>query len=598
MYKVLKLDRAGKLVSRKSSSMEKPSAYLDYRLFVPASAVRQEWLSEFEDIIEDFFSEIDEQGNRRENRDLRLQHYMTHPEGWVSFTRGDLGKIKEVLLPHLNIQDNRAVRPLPMNIEWVGVKSDSGAMVDLRENQVDTIGTLLYHGYGQLQAPPRYGKTICMTNIITQLNQKTLVLAHQVELLEQFEEKFRDCTNIRDLEQRAGRRLVGLCETREQFKQYAVCCATWQGFLPGNANSKLLTELKDEFGVVLVDEAHRSASDCFSKVVAKFNPRYRFGFTATPDRKDGLEAVVENIIGPVMAAGDVAQIPMRVRPVYTGFHPVFQRWHAYERQIKDNTARNKLIIKNVVADVDAGHSVLIVATRKEHIKDLVSILNRNYGIPAEGWYSDVKDRAGVLGRARAGTTKVIVAMRSMLLGLNVPRWSSIHITVPSNNPYNFYQEFARVRTPMEGKPFCVVRDYVDNHKAALACFKTRFRVYTNAMHAPVYFEDSLGNVVNQPTFRAIEELALRDSEQIELEDLRAQGVPVVRRGIFQNKVGPVLKEPPEVAKKPATKDEDDMPFASPVRGKRTTNSANTESPLGKSPQEKLAARRNALKENL
>lgn len=519
----------------------KPVAHLDYRLFVPTDAVTQDMLDAFEDTIPDFFPEIDENGDKRENRDLRLLHYKKHPEGMISFSRGDLGKIRDVLAPHFNIQDHRAVRPLPYELKWYGVQKDDGTMGELRDNQVETISRTLAHGYGQLQAPPRYGKTICMTNIITKVQQRTLVFAHQVELLQQFEEKLRACTNLDELERRAGRRLAGICTEESHFTQYMICLATWQGFLPGNSNSRLMEKLKDAFGCVLVDEAHRAASECFSKVIAKFNPRFRFGFTATPERKDGLEAVVTNILGPVVAAGDVAQIPMRIRPIYTGFKPVFERWYAYERQIRDSSPRNRLILKHVVADVEAGHSVLVVCTRTQHIDYFVDMLNRKYAIQAEGWYSNVKDRASVLGRAKSGVTKVIVAMRSMLLGLNVPRWSSIHITVPSNNPHNFYQEFARVRTPNEGKQYCVIRDYIDNHKAAVSCFKTRLQVYTNPMHAPAYFEDMLGNMMSKaPTMKVIEELALRSSDKIELDFVPADERKP--RSIFQNRAQRMQEE--------------------------------------------------------
>ena len=512
---------------------EKPIAHLDYRLFVPKNAVTQDMLDAFEDIIPDFFSQIDENGDLRDNRDLRLVHYKIHPEGWVSFSRGDLAKIKDIIFPYVNINDCRAVHPLKVCPQWLGVRKDNGDIVSLHDNQISTISKLLHAGYGQLQAPPRYGKTVCMSNIITQIQQKTLVLAHQVELLHQFEERFRACTNIEELERKAGHRLIGICTKAEEFNQYIVCAATWQGFLEGNSSHTLLPSLKNAFGCVMVDEAHRAASECFSKVVAQFNPRFRFGFTATPERKDGLEAVVENIIGPVVASGDVNQLPMRIRPVYTGFTPVFERWYAYERQIRDANPRNKLILKLVAEDVAAGHSVLVVCTRKEHIKNLVDTLNRKFNIPAEGWYSDVKDRAGVLGRAKSGATKVIVAMRSMLLGLNVPRWSSIHIVVPSNNPFNFYQEFARVRTPNEGKKYCVIRDYIDNHKAAVTCFKTRFGVYTNPMYAPAYFEDERGNLVNAPTMRLVQELASRSPSEISLEAVPGEARRV--RSIFKSK---------------------------------------------------------------
>jgi superfamily II DNA or RNA helicase len=503
-----------------------PKIYLRHRLFIPQSLFTPEIRKAFSVVIENYYPEFDENGDPIEQRDLLIKGYKTHPNGYVSLARGHLDKVWKVFEHTAQIVDQRVAEPLSFDLKWLGVLLEDGATRGaLKPEQERFISDMMARGYGMGEAPPRFGKTICMSNITCRAGLKTLVVVHQVELAEQFESEFRRCTNVDQEERRHRRKLIGFCRSFEDFEKYDICITTWNRFHApkpredvdertqqlqirrGKAVAAAINRLRNSFGLVLVDEAHRAASACFSSVVGQFNPWYRFGVTATPDRKDQLDAVIKLIVGPVVTRADEQKVLLRVRPVYTGFVPHFTRWHAYEAQIARDARRNKLALSLVEKDVKAGHSVVVVCKRTKHILEFTQALVAR-GIRAEAFWSGQKDRKGLLVRARKGQTQVVVAYRGMLLGINVPRWSSMHILSPGNNAPNHVQEMARVRTIMDGKRYAVLRDYLDACGASNGCYRTRHRVYTDARRQPVIFEDETGTPIKRLSFEYIRQRAL------------------------------------------------------------------------------------------
>lgn len=497
-----------------------PKIILRERLYVPKALLTPEVRKAFSVLLENYYPEIDDNGETIDNRDLLIKGWRHYKNDWYSISRGNLDKIWEVFNGKAIIEDQRAFPKMQCDLRWMNVLVEDGSRKPLKPEQDVFINELLGSGYGIGEAPPRFGKTICMVNMACRTQMKTLIIVHQIDLARQFIKALRKCTNIAEEERRLGRRLAprvedGVCKTMAEFESFDVCVTTWQQFhapMPRNDAEEHLSSmqlkkktsvtnaikrLRNAFGLVMVDETHRAAASCFSEVVTQFNPWYRFGVTATPDRKDQLDAVIKLNIGPVIAEADEQKVPLRVRPVYTGFEPKFTRWHAYEAQIMRDGPRNKLALKLVEEDVQNGHSVLVVCTRTQHIIELVQAFKAK-GISAEGFWSGAKDRESVLQNATLGRTKVVVAMRSMLLGINVPKWSAMHILVPSNNGPNCRQEVSRVRTIIPEKKFAVVRDYLDACSASNGCYSTRHKeVYLNPKVQPVQFEDEHGNLVHK-----------------------------------------------------------------------------------------------------
>ncbi len=482
---------------------KKPVAYLEHRLFVPRKYVTREMKEQFTSVITDYYDEIDEEGEPREDRDLVVKAYKVG-EDYVSFERGDLDKIHEIFADKFRIKDRRARPKFSQKIKFIGVKMKDGSRSMLKPEQVKALNKLVDdYMYGILECPPRFGKTITAVALICHTGLKTLILVNQEDLARQFESRFRSSTNIAKLERKVGKRLIGYATKWSEFSKYDIVIATWQKF---HANRKKLEKFRDMFGLVLVDEVHRFASECSPSVVDNFNSKYRIGMTATPERKDERDVIIKNIVGPVTVRGKTKQVPLFVRVVNTRFCPQFAMWNTYVSKLVKSKTRNKLIIENVVKDVKAGRHVLIVATRVKHMEQLKQALI-DRGIKTDifrGGVKNKKRRQAVIDEASSGKIKVTIANRQLLTGIDVPLWDAIHIGIPSANAPNFYQEFSRVRTPAPGKKFALVYDYIDACGASNGCYRKRHSLYINKKYGPINFVDAnLNPLAKNPSLESI-----------------------------------------------------------------------------------------------
>lgn len=478
-------------------------AWLSYRLWIGKEDVTQRMLDAYTDVIPDALPETDEYGEPIEDRNLYIEGYRYHKKQKLySFARGDVEKMHKIFRK-FDIEDCTAAPKLRRKIKFKGVLV-KGELLPLRQDQKVPIREILSKRYGILEAQPRFGKTTCMTKIVTKLGLRTIVFVHQIDLARQFEQEFRNDTNVNFLERKYGRKIIGLARKWEDVKSLDVAIVTWQKFHAGKGGAKALKRFRDGFGLTLVDEGHRFSSQFSSKVVGSFNTRYRIAVTATPNRKDKRDVVFKQIVGPVTAIGKTKQVPMRVHPVYTGFAPKFGSFMSYTKKCSQSASRNNMCVRKVVEEVNAGHNILVVTTLKKHIFDLCSRLKKK-GIRVEAFYGGVRGRDDVLRRAKSGQTQVIVGMRSMLTGVNVPRWDRMHILMATSNGPNHYQEFSRVRTVFEGKPYCVVHHYIDNCGASRGCYKTCHANYINKKYAPIAFIDDNGNIIKTPSFSTIEQ---------------------------------------------------------------------------------------------
>lgn len=499
----------------------KPEAILRHRLFVPTSLVTEEMKELFTDSIPDALPPTDEFGDEVLDRTLYVEGWKHHKKlGYTSFCRGDKAKIKEVF-SDFDIIDETSDVMLKHDIKFTGVPVN-GVIMPLRKDQKRTVKIMLKTHYGILQAPPRYGKTTWMTKIITKYRRRTVVFVHQVDLARQLENEFRKCTNINEIERQTGRKLIGLVKSKEELARYEVAICTWQLL---HHRPKMLRKHANDFGLMLVDEGHRFASKFSSQVIDRFNTRYRIAVTATPDRKDQRDVIFKQIVGPVTVEGIAEQVPMRVHLAFTGFSPDFSRWTTYMKRCAESKTRNKMCLDRVEKEVKAGQSVLIVTTLRKHIEELVEKLKLR-GITAEGFHGGARDREALLRRAANKTTKVVIGMRSMLTGVNVPCWSCIHILMPTANGPGHYQEFSRVRTPYEGKQYATITHYIDAVGAARGCYKTCHVNYVNPKYGPMVFIDHNGNPYRkQPSLKQINEWSQEVHIYKDVEEKKAKRKP-------------------------------------------------------------------------
>lgn len=397
-----------------------------------------------------------------------------------------LNIIKKAGLPKnafKNIVDRRSTPELGFKLKFKGT---------LRDYQKVAIAKWLENGYGQIVAPPRSGKTVMMVKIVTKVGFRALILAHQDDLLKQAYASFykdedgNDFTNIARLEEKLGKKLVYIAKTREDMLKYPIVLATYQKFITPKGK-KFLAKIVKHFGIIFIDECHKGSAAEFSKVLAAFEAKHKCGLTATPKRKDEQEFLTEHIIGPVTSRVDPPQVKPKVVIHLTGVVPIrqYKMWMPAMQFLARDKERQKLIVKQAVKDVAAGHHIVIPVTFVKQAKDLAEAIDKalykKFGKKglAVTFMGKTLNRTELLAKAKSGKIKVVVGIRSLIqAGINVPLWSCLYEIAPISNVPNHTQETARIRTPMDGKLQPLIRHFVDEHMGmTIGCFRTCWSVY-------------------------------------------------------------------------------------------------------------------------
>ncbi len=123
----------------------------------------------------------------------------------------------------------------------------------------------------------------------------------------------------------------------------------------------------NDYGLVLIDECHHSASETIANVLKEVKARYVYGVTATPKRGDGLEKINYMLIGPIRYSYTAKEKAMEqgiqhlVYPRFTRTVPprgvLIGKMHpneAYEI-IHNNDIRDEQIIEDMKNCVSQAH---------------------------------------------------------------------------------------------------------------------------------------------------------------------------------------------------------------------------------------------------
>lgn len=410
--------------------------------------------------------------------------YMSADQVLYSFNRGDLNKLYRVF-KDFEIIDERMNEPMRSKL-----KIRFGEGKGWREYQPDAIEALIQHDYGLLKAPPRSGKTLMMAATICMERQKTIIFAHQTDLLVQLYDTFLEFTNLSDL-QAPGTPVVGFAESIEDFDNLDVVLCTKQTF-DHYVNKGMLPIIQKMFGSVWIDECHFLAADVYSKLINRFWAKTRRGVTATPHRKDGMDVVTEGIIGDTVhtiTPEQVKQVPIEVFKINTGVKLREKNFTKIQTVLAENDLRNRLIVDHMKRDVVAGHIIIAVTDRKDHQQEISNLL-KEAGIACELFNGDLGAnrplRKKILNRIRNKEVPILICMRGMTTGLDIPCADMFYNMLLSSNAVKegewmgeggYEQQCTRIRTDYPGKTKGLIRDFVDDFGVAYSCWKERKKTY-------------------------------------------------------------------------------------------------------------------------
>lgn len=155
----------------------------------------------------------------------------------------------------------------------------------LQTEQEDALKRLLLKNNGIFVAPTGFGKTVLTIALIAKRAIKTLIIVNRVNLANHWYEKLHEFTNITN---------IGRLYSNFDSLGFDVDIATIQSL----SSYSDIDKITSNYGLVIVDEVHHLAARSYETVIRKFNAKYLLGLTATFIRSDGLEAIINILLGP------------------------------------------------------------------------------------------------------------------------------------------------------------------------------------------------------------------------------------------------------------------------------------------------------------
>jgi len=348
--------------------------------------------------------------------------------------------------------------------------------VDLRPEQREALAELALHDLGVLVAPPGAGKTVIGCALIAHHRVPTLVIVDRQPLVEQWRERL--MTDLGLDKKRVGQ--VGAGRKASGVVDLAMAQSL--------ARRDDLGEITAQYGVV-VDECHHVPAATFERAVRRIPVRRWLGLTATPYRRDGLQAMMAMHCGPIrhrMVAPPGAQLLRRELVVHETAHPLVPGEAIQDtfRGLVADADRTRWICDDISRSIDEKRNNLVLTRWTEHLEAIVDDLTRRGRSPLvlRGGMGKKARRSVVDQLAQPDLSgAVLVATASFLgEGFDCPALDTVFLAFPMRFRGSIVQYVGRILRATPGKTLVVVHDYVDVEVPVLARMYTeRARAYAN-----------------------------------------------------------------------------------------------------------------------
>ncbi|MDN5289651.1 MAG: Type restriction protein res subunit [Mucilaginibacter sp.] len=266
--------------------------------------------------------------------------------------------------------------------------------IALREYQLPAKQAATKKDFGIIVAPPGSGKTVLSLAIIKEKQQPALILVHRKQLADQWIERIESFLGI-------PKKDIGRIGQGKNKPGKHITVAMIQSMEKALATAEN-AELMNAFGTIVIDECHHVPAETYQRVIGKLSSYYMYGLTATPFRKynDGklifihLGEIIHEVKAPEVQNQAGTQIIIRNTDLLVPFNTKTDKFETLFKILIHDSARNQLILNDVVSQLNAGKKAVIITERKEHIISLQQYLKQNYDtIVLSGEDSDLSKKS-------------------------------------------------------------------------------------------------------------------------------------------------------------------------------------------------------------
>jgi len=324
---------------------------------------------------------------------------------------------------------------------------------------------------GLLALHTGFGKTCLALNIISRINQKTLIIVHKEFLLRQWIERIEQFLP----DARVGKIQAKTIDTED--KDIVIC------MLQSLSMKDYPKDMFKEYGLSIYDEAHHLSAEVFSRAFFKVVTKYGLGLSATMKRKDGLTKVLKWFLGPIVCKIERKgedNVLVKVINYETNDEDFNRVERDYRGQVKYTTMVKKLcefnrrseFILKVLSDLlkkNRDQQIMILGHQKKLLKYLHDAI-KHRTIATVGYYvggmkeEDLKKTEG---------KKVVIATYAMAEeGLDIKTLSTLIMATPK---VDVTQSVGRILRQKHKQ--ALVIDIVDSHSLFQRHFAKRKTFY-------------------------------------------------------------------------------------------------------------------------
>lgn len=252
--------------------------------------------------------------------------------------------------------------------------------LDVARNQPEAVEQCIqylkgstYGGGCLLSLPPGFGKTACALYISAQIATRTLILVHTSVLAKQWKERilhFLENSNVQVVE--SGKKLPPNIRdsTHIVMLLQSVVALTKKGGM------EWLEGLCD---LMIVDECHHVCARTLCKVVETVGCRFRFGLSATVERKDGMDRMLQCLLGPMAYRCERHDDPnLTVRAIrYRCENPIVYAptFVANINEITTDLLRQSMLLFHLKEMYAQGRYIIVLSDRLMQLRDFETALS-------------------------------------------------------------------------------------------------------------------------------------------------------------------------------------------------------------------------------
>jgi superfamily II DNA or RNA helicase len=334
-------------------------------------------------------------------------------------------------------------------------------------------------GRGVVVLPTGSGKSFVAQLAIEQQKRPTLVVAPTLDLVRQWYDLLRQSFGLE----------VGIIGGGE-YSLHPLTVTTY------DSAHLQMEQIGNRFGLVVFDECHHLPAEAYALAAEAALAPFRLGLTATPERQDGREALLETLIGPTCYRRDIVELSGRYLAEYDVRRVVLEldedEREEYQEQRKiyidylrqagirfsDPGGWSEFIMR--ASQSDAGRRAMDAHRRQKqlafaaraklaylddlldrHAQDRAIIftqdnatayrISRRFLLPVITHQTKVSERSDVLDGLREGRYGAIVTSKVLNEGVDIPSANVAVVVSGSGSVREHVQRLGRVLRKQEQK---------------------------------------------------------------------------------------------------------------------------------------------------